>query len=59
MKKLFTTDLGTQVSDDQNSITAGEREPVLIQDARSIEKLAHISIANIFLNELRALKELY
>jgi catalase len=59
MKKLFTTDSDALVSDYQNSITAGERGPVLMQDVHLIKKLAHISIANGFLNELRAFKELY
>jgi catalase len=58
MKKLFTTDSGAPVSDDQNSITTGERGPVLIHDVHSIEKLEHISIANIFPSVLRAFKEL-
>jgi catalase len=43
MKKLFTTDSGTIVSDYQNSITAGERGPVLMQDFHLIEKLAYFN----------------
>ena len=40
MKKLFTPDSGAQVSDDRNSITAGERSPVLMQGVHLI-KLVH------------------
>jgi catalase len=29
------------VADDQNSLTAGERGPVLMQDVQLLEKLAH------------------
>ena len=43
MKKLFTTDSGDPVYDDQNSISAGERGPVLMQDVHLIEKLAHLN----------------
>ncbi len=42
MKKL-TTNQGTPVSDDQNSLTAGERGPTLLQDVHLIEKLAHFN----------------
>lgn len=37
----MTTTGGNQISDNQNSITAGEYGPVLIQDYQLIEKLAH------------------
>ena len=40
MKKL-TTSAGAPISDNQNSMTAGPRGPVLIQDYQLIEKLAH------------------
>jgi catalase len=40
-KKKLTTAFGTPVPDDQNSLTAGERGPVLMQDAHLLEKLAH------------------
>jgi catalase len=39
--KHLTTDQGVPVSDDQNSLTVGERGPVLLQDVHLIEKLAH------------------
>ncbi|HVP16312.1 MAG TPA: catalase [candidate division Zixibacteria bacterium] len=39
--KHLTTDQGVPVSDNQNSLTAGERGPVLLQDVHLIEKLAH------------------
>ncbi len=37
----LTTTAGAPVADNQNSITAGARGPVLIQDYQLIEKLAH------------------
>ncbi len=37
----LTTAFGIPVGDDQNSMTAGERGPVLMQDAHLLEKLAH------------------
>lgn len=36
-----TTSAGSPVADNQNSMTAGERGPVLLQDWQLIEKLAH------------------
>ncbi|HJE02510.1 Vegetative catalase [Aliarcobacter thereius] len=41
MKKIMTTTGGNPISDNQNSITAGERGPVLLQDYQLIQKLAH------------------
>ncbi|MFA6788505.1 MAG: catalase [Arcobacteraceae bacterium] len=41
MKKTMTTTAGNPISDNQNSITAGARGPVLLQDYQLIEKLAH------------------
>ena len=40
-KKKLTTTAGSPLPDNQNSITAGERGPVLLQDYQLIEKLAH------------------
>jgi catalase len=40
-KKTLTTDQGVPVADNQNSLTAGQRGPVLLQDVHLIEKLAH------------------
>ena len=37
----LTTDSGAPVADNQNSLTAGPRGPVLLQDYQLIEKLAH------------------
>jgi catalase len=37
----LTTAGGAPVPDNQNSITAGARGPVLLQDWQLIEKLAH------------------
>jgi catalase len=42
-RKKLTTNFGKPVDDDQNSITAGDRGPVLIQDVHLIEKLAHFN----------------
>ena len=39
--KKLTTAFGIPVGDDQNSMTAGPRGPVLMQDAHLLEKLAH------------------
>src|SRR5660397_68858 len=40
-KKKLTTAFGIPVSDDQNSFTAGDQGPVLMQDVHLLEKLAH------------------
>ena len=40
-EKVLTTNQGVPVSDNQNSETVGERGPVLLQDVRFIEKMAH------------------
>jgi catalase len=40
-RPTLTTDNGMPVSDNQNSITAGPRGPVLMQDFILFEKLAH------------------
>lgn len=40
-KKSLTTAFGIPVGDDLNSMTAGARGPVLMQDVHLIEKLAH------------------
>jgi len=37
----LTTSAGNPVADNQNSITAGARGPLLMQDYQLIEKLAH------------------
>ena len=39
--KSLTTNFGKRVEDDQNSVTAGNHGPVLIQDLHLIEKFAH------------------
>lgn len=41
MQKTMTTTAGNPISDNQNSLTAGERGPILLQDYQLIEKLAH------------------
>jgi len=40
-KKTLTKAFGVPVADDQNSMTAGQRGPVLLQDVHLLEKLAH------------------
>lgn len=42
-KNYLTTSTGAPVGDNQNSITAGQRGPVLIQDVHLLEKLAHFN----------------
>ncbi|MGK7378801.1 catalase KatA [Planococcus sp. 1R117A] len=42
-KKSLTTSWGAPVSDNQNSQTAGQRGPVLLQDVHLLEKLAHFN----------------
>lgn len=37
----LTTSAGSPIADNQNSLTAGERGPVLMQDYQLLEKLAH------------------
>jgi catalase len=37
----LSADPGAPVPDNQNSVTAGPRGPVLLQDYQLIEKLAH------------------
>ena len=41
MKDRLTTSAGAPVSDNQNTLTAGPRGPVLLEDYQLIEKLAH------------------
>jgi catalase len=40
-KKRLTTGFGQPVDDDQHSVTAGPKGPVLMQDVHVLEKLAH------------------
>ncbi|MFH1626406.1 MAG: catalase [Pseudomonadota bacterium] len=40
-KNTLTTNFGTPLYDDQNSMTAGSPGPVLMQDVHLLEKLAH------------------
>jgi catalase len=42
-KKTLTTAVGRPVGDNQNSLTAGPRGPVLIQDYQLFEKMAHFN----------------
>ena len=40
-KAKLTTNAGAPVPDNQNVVTAGPREPMLLQDVWFLEKLAH------------------
>ncbi len=40
-KKKLTNNFGAPVPDNQNSLTAGPRGPMLLQDVWFLEKLAH------------------
>jgi catalase len=40
-KKTLTTSQGIPVADNRNSLTAGQRGPILLQDVHLIEKLTH------------------
>ena len=40
-QKKFTTAAGAPVVDNQNSMTAGPRGPMLLQDVWFLEKMAH------------------
>ncbi|OGA58057.1 MAG: catalase [Betaproteobacteria bacterium RIFCSPLOWO2_12_FULL_65_14] len=42
-RPALTTNFGQPVADDQNSVTAGPRGPVLLQDIHLVEKLAHFN----------------
>ncbi len=42
-KQLLTTAHGAPVADNQNSLTAGPRGPVLMQDTHLFEKMAHFN----------------
>ncbi|MCM3666322.1 catalase KatA [Mesobacillus subterraneus] len=42
-QKHLTTSWGAPVGDNQNSMTAGQRGPTLIQDVHLLEKLAHFN----------------
>jgi len=43
MPDRLTTDHGTPVADNRNSLTAGRRGPVLLADHQLVEKLAHLN----------------
>jgi catalase len=40
-KNIYADNFGAPVDDDQNSITAGDTGPILMQDVHLVEKLAH------------------
>lgn len=42
-RPVLTTNFGQPVADNQNSVTAGPRGPVLLQDIHLVEKLAHFN----------------
>jgi catalase len=39
--KHLTTNQGVPITDNQNSLTIGQRGPVLLQDVQFLEKMAH------------------
>ena len=41
LREQLTTDAGNPIADNQNSLSAGPRGPLLLQDYQLIEKLAH------------------
>jgi catalase len=43
LKKYLTNNQGVPISDNQNSLTVGERGPTLLQDVDFIEKIAHFN----------------
>ena len=42
-KRKLTNEVGAPVSDNENSITAGARGPVMMQDVWLMEKMAHFN----------------
>jgi catalase len=42
-RKTMTTAAGIPVADDQNSLTAGPRGPVLMADHEPMERIAHFN----------------
>ena len=42
-KRQLTTSAGIPIADNQNSLTAGERGPLLVQDWQLFEKHAHFN----------------
>ena len=42
-KKVITTSTGSPFDDNQNSLTAGPRGPLLVQDFNLLDKLAHFA----------------
>lgn len=42
-KSTITTSNGAPIDDNQNSLTAGPRGPVLVQDFHLLDKLAHFA----------------
>ena len=41
--KTITTSTGAPIDDNQNSLTAGPRGPILVQDFTLLDKLAHFA----------------
>jgi len=42
-EEIMKTNFGRPVDDDQNSVTAGDKGPILMQDVHLVEKLAHFN----------------
>ena len=47
-KKTLTTNAGAPVVDNQNTLTAGPRGPMLLQDVWYLEKLAYSQTGKLF-----------
>jgi catalase len=46
-KKIITNDAGIPIGDNQNSLSAGARGPLLMQDFHLLEKMAHFNREHI------------
>ena len=46
-KRKLTNEVGAPVPDNENSITAGARGPVMMQDVWLMEKMAHFNLSLI------------
>jgi catalase len=47
VRKTMTTDAGRPVGDNQNSLTAGSRGPIVFEDFLLFEKMAHFDRGRI------------
>lgn len=47
VRKTMTTDAGRPVGDNQNSLTAGSRGPIVFEDFLLFERMAHFNLERI------------